>query len=393
MDSGELQGIMDQGRLLIDGHMTGYLDAEIDVDKTVAIVFTSGTTSFSKGVMLSQKNLVSTVLGATALVRHTDHDTMFSILPYHHVFESTIGILSSLNYGSTICINDSFKYMANNFKLFKPNAMFAVPAVVYGMYKRIKEAEAKWGRVLTAWKIKGAFGGNLKRIHCGSAPLKPEVIAAFNALGIELLPGYGLTEASPLVSTVRKGMLNSSNITSVGVSIPCCEVKILDGEIVIKGDNVFSGYYKAEELTKEAFTEDGWFKTGDLGRIDEDGLIYILGRKKNIIISPSGENVYPEEIEEAFIGSQVVQYILVYGGENSDTVTAVINPNNEILEGSSGIEITELVLKEVRSINKRFPLYKHIVEIKIRKTPLELTTSNKVKRSKANEMEGETYHV
>ena len=393
MDSGGLQSLIDTGRRLLREDQNGYLEAEIDTGKTAAILFTSGTTSFSKGVMLSQKNLISNILGATAINKFSGNDTMFSILPYHHAFESTIGLLASLNYGATVCINDSFKYLAKNFQLFKPNAMFAVPAVVYGMFKRVKDAEKALGRSVTPEEVKGAFGGNLKRIHCGSAPLQPEVIEALNALGIELFQGYGLTETSPVVSSMRGEFLQGGGMTSVGVKVPCCEVKVQGGEILIKGDNVFSGYYKDEERTREAFTKDGWFKTGDLGRIDDNGLLYILGRKKNVIIAPSGENIYPEEIEEAFTGSRVVQNVLVHGGENNDVITAVILPDYENLEGMSGDEIQKVVLEEVRGINKRFPLYKHITEVKIRTSPFEQTTSKKIKRNKYNKQEGDVIRV
>jgi long-chain acyl-CoA synthetase len=393
MDTGELEGLIYHGLKLIGEDKLGYLELKLDVNKTAAILFTSGTTSFSKGVMLSQKNLISNLLGATAINNYGKHDTMFSILPYHHSFESTIGILASLNNGATICINDSLKYFAKNLQTFKPNAFFAVPAVVYGMLKRIKDAEVMLGRMPTAEEVRGAFGGNLKRIHCGSAPLKPEAIETFNSLGIELFQGYGLTETSPVVSSMRGEFMKGEGISSVGVRIPCCRVKILDGEIIVKGDNVFSGYYKDEERTKEAFTKDGWFKTGDLGRIDDDGLIYILGRKKNIIIAPGGENVYPEEIEEGFVGSDTVLNVMVYGGENGDVITAVMYPDYENLGDKGEGEIRELILAEVRGLNKRFPLYKHITEIKIRKNPFEITTSRKIKRNKNNEMEGEVIRV
>ena len=384
-DKAEYNQALESGNELIKSGNTDYANAEIKPEQTAAILFTSGTTGFSKGVMLTHKNIASNIYAATAFEKFGKHETMFSILPYHHAFELTMGIMASLVFGATICINDSLKYFAKNLEFYKPSGMFAVPAVINAMHKKAEAAEKKFGKLLAKGGIKKAFGGNLTRIFSGSAPLKPELIEAFKRYGVQLCQGYGLTETSPVVTATDYSKLNKENIGSVGQVIPGCEVKIVDDEILVRGDNVMTGYYKNPEATAEAFS-DGWFKTGDLGYFDDDGFLYISGRKKNVIIASGGENVYPEEIEQFLYAVPQITDALVYGGDGDEqnTVTAVIYPNYEDLAKKSEDEIRKIINKAVAQVNQKLPLYKHILVVKIRKTEFEKTTSRKVKRNQAN---------
>lgn len=375
-----------EGRRLLETGETSFTDAKINKDEMACILFTSGTTGFSKGVMLSHKNIASNIIGATSFEKFGEHETMLSVLPYHHSFEATVGLFASLTFGATICINDSLKYLSKNMTLFKPTAMFLVPAIIYAIYKRIQEAEKKLGRVLSPEEAGAVFGGRLTRIFSGSAPLKPELIKLFKNYGIKLCQGYGLTETSPVVSTTDYNKLNDSNISSVGQVIPGCEVKIKDNEILVRGDNVMLGYYNNPSATNEVF-EDGWFKTGDLGYFDNNGFLYINGRKKNVIIASGGENVYPEEIEQFLYSIPYITDAMVYGGENKDCVTAVIYPNYDIFVEKSAGEIKAVIDEGIQTLNEKLPVYKQILAVKIRKTPFEKTTSNKVKRNDSNTQE------
>jgi len=375
---------------LINGVKT-FAEFEANDGDLAGILFTSGTTGFSKGVMLTHKNIVSNVYAATSYEKFGEHETMLSALPYHHAFECTVGLLASLTFGATICINDSIKYFSKNLALFKPTAMFSVPAIIGAMYKKALEAEKKVGKLIAKVAVKKAFGGKLTRIFSGSAPLDPELIYAFKNYGIRLCQGYGLTETSPVVTMAEYDRLTPGNINTVGLVIPGCEVKIAEGEIWVKGDNVMKGYYKNPEATAETF-QDEWFKTGDLGRVDKDGYVYIDGRKKNVIIGSGGENVYPEEIEQYLYNVKYIADALVYGGEDSGTVTAVIYPNYELFEDKKNKktpeeieeDIKRTIVAEIDKINMKLPLYKQIRAIKIRKTQFEKTTAKKIKRNKEN---------
>ncbi len=377
--------LMNNGMKLTQNGDESFLNAEINSDVMASILFTSGTTGLSKGVMLSHKNIISNIMGTTAIEKYDDHNTLLSVLPYHHCFECTVGIMASLNNGATICINDSLKYFAKNMQLFKPDAMFLVPALIYAMYKRVAEAEKSMGRKLTADEARGAFGGRIKRIYSGSAPLKPEFIKLFKEYGIELCQGYGMTETSPVITSARYNVLNDDNLKTCGILIPEMEVKISDGEILVKGTSVMLGYYKNEQATAEVFDGE-WLKTGDLGYLDDDGFLYISGRKKNVIIASGGENVYPEEIEQALYFIPLIADAIVYGGdgEEQNVVTAVILPNMDAFTDKTDDEIKAAIKSEVEQLNMTLPLYKQIAAIKYRKTSFLKTTSNKIKRCSEN---------
>jgi long-chain acyl-CoA synthetase len=371
---------LEKGAQLLAGGDTSFVNAEVDDYKMSALLFTSGTTGFSKGVMLSHKNIVSNIFAATTFEKYEEHETLLSILPYHHAFECTVGLMAALNFGATICINDSLKYLRDNMLLFAPSVMFLVPAIINAIHARLLAAEDMFGRPLNKEEVQAiAFGGRLKAIFSGSAPLNVDLINKFKDYGINLLQGYGLTETSPVVSTTKFSDINDSNVKSVGQVIPGCSVKIADdNEILVKGENVMLGYYKNPEATAEVMTEDGWFKTGDLGYLDDAGFLFINGRKKNLIIASGGENVYPEEIEQHLYAIEGVEDALVYGGDETgkETVTAIIH----LAEGASQAAVEE----EIDKINENLPVYKQIASFRFRSEPFEKTTSRKVKRNAEN---------
>jgi long-chain acyl-CoA synthetase len=351
--------------------------------------------------MLSHRNITNNIYNATAFEKYEDHETLLSILPYHHVFECTVGLLASITFGATVCINESLTRIPDNMQLFRPTVMFLVPAIVNAIFAKLKAIETAIERPLTPYEVQEmVFGGRLKAIFSGGAPLNVELIEKFKDYGISLLQGYGLTETSPVVTTTKFANINDSNVASVGEVIPGCEVKIApDNEIWVKGENVMLGYYKNPEAT-EAVMEDGWFKTGDLGYLDENGFLFISGRKKNLIIASGGENVYPEEIEQYLynIPNELVTDALIYGGdtEGRETVTAVIHPNYDRPEidpaNPDGPQLTPEQVREaiddaIEDINEKLPVYKQIASVKYRERPFEKTTSRKVKRNKENTQE------
>lgn len=306
-------------------------------------------------------------------------------------------------------INDSIKNVLRNFAKYKPNALMLVPLFVETMYKKIWSEINKKGmtkQVRAAMKISdgllkvgvdkrekffgqitGALGGELKTIVVGGAPMNPQIIKDFRSFGINILEGYGITECSPLVAVNRLG---EEKAHSVGPAVVCCEIKIdkaedeETGEILVKGDNVMVGYYKNPEATAEAFTADGWFKTGDVGYLDKDNYLFITGRKKNVIILSNGKNVFPEEIEEHLgLRPDVIAECVVLGRPNSSgevAITAVVYPNPEFSQGKSDDAVFAGVKDVVTEVNKSLPVYKQIREIEIRPTEFEKTTTRKIKR-------------
>ena len=344
-------------------------------------------------------------------------------LPMHHSYEVTCGHFAISNLGAEMFINDGLKNVSRNLANYKPNSEMLVPLFVETMYKRIWNEIDKKGmrqKVETAIKVSNglrkvgidmrskffsqitnAFGGNLKVIVCGGAPLSPQLIKDFDAFGITILEGYGITECAPLVAVNRMG---KGRLHSVGTAVEQCQVRIdtsendkqdediaeygyPTGEICVQGENVMLGYYRNEEATKAVFTEDGWFRTGDIGYMDKDGYIYITGRKKNLIILSNGKNVYPEEIEEYLSRIPDIQESVVLGRKNAQgevVITALIYPDPTRFEGKEKSEIFDAVKGQITELNKTLPAFKQIREIEIRDTEFEKTTSRKIKRYTVN---------
>lgn len=388
-----------------------FSEIDPDLSHVAAILFTSGTTGTSKGVMLTHKNFVAATNGSCQTMDHfSDKNNFVDCLPMNHSYEITCGQLAIQNLGATMAINDSVKNALRNFAKYKPNALMLVPLYVETMHKKIWAEIGKKGMTKTVrnlmkisngllkigidmrpkffGQITGAFGGQLKHIVVGGAPMSPAVINDMRSFGIYILEGYGITECSPLVAVNPYGR---EKLHSVGPAVACCEVKIdksddeETGEILVKGDNVMLGYYKNEEATKEVFTDDGYFRTGDIGYMDKDGYIYITGRKKNVIILSNGKNVFPEELEEHLSErSDVIGESVVIGRLNPDTketaITAVIYPNPEFSKDKTPEEIEAAVKAAVTEVNKSLPVYKQMRDIEVRDTEFEKTTTRKIKR-------------
>ena len=385
-------------------------DCTADMSQMSALLFTSGTTGTSKGVMLSHANLVASVNAASRGTIFGPDNTFVDLLPMHHSYEVTCGHLGAANLGGTVYINDSLKNTLRSITTFKPDSLIVVPLYVETVHKRIWAEIARKGmtrRVRALMKASSAMhragidirrklfkqildglGGNLRYIICGGAPLSPELVRDFDAYGIEICEGYGITECSPLIAVNRHGKVR---LRSVGQPVDNCEVRIADpsadgtGEIEARGRNVMLGYFGNEEATAEVFTEDGWFRTGDVGCMDADGYIYITGRKKNIIILSNGKNIFPEEIEEHLYTSPLIGECVVIGRKNSagDTrITAVIYPSDEAveLEGKSEEEKLALIRDAVNTINRSLPVYKQVRDVELRSEEFEKTTTRKIKR-------------
>ena len=396
----------ENGKNVLEQGSKIYTELENDENKLKLLVYTSGTTGAPKGVMLTEHNLISVIYYGLQVA--DIGQKCLSVLPYHHTYEAVAGILVELHKHSTICINDSLKNVLKNLQLFKPDFIYLVPAFTEVFYKNIWKNAQKTGKDKSLKKmipisnglraagidlraklfksIHEAFGGNLKEIICGGAPIRPEIGKFFNDIGITLLNGYGITECSPLVS-VNRMKFNDSN--TVGVVLPCCEIKFEnvnsdgDGEICVKGDIVMQGYYKDEERTNKVL-KDGWFNTEDYGSINKKGQLIINGRKKNLIVLDNGKNVYPEEIENYILGIDYVQEVIVKGIKNNIgqevSLCAEVFLNDDKVKEMNIQNIHEKLKEDIDEACKELPTYKKITEIEIRKDEFEKTTTKKIKR-------------
>ncbi|MBQ2863096.1 MAG: AMP-binding protein [Clostridia bacterium] len=383
-----------------------------DVEEVCEYLFTSGTTGTSKCVMLCEKNVFSVVNSACAVTDFSGDDVMVSVLPVHHTYELAI-LMCELVYGMKIGINDSLRNVISNFKKYKPTGLTLVPLFVNTVYKRIwseakrtgqdkklKAAIAVSDKILRVGvdvrrkifkSVLDSFGGNLNKIVCGGAALNPDMVYGFESLGISIYEGYGITECSPLVCVTP---YNKRKIGSVGPAVPCCEIRIdgdtisengyITGEIQVKGDNVMLGYFNNDEANAEVFTEDGWFRTGDVGYMDEDGYLFITGRCKSVIVLENGKNVFPEEIEEYLENVPGVSECVVVGRPDTDgetiLLTAVIYPDVSYYEGKSVSDMKKELAGHINQINKKLPSFKHIRKVDLVDKEFEKTTSRKIKR-------------
>ena len=359
----------------------GYIAAEyegqtpvedVSEDDLAAILFTSGTTGISKGVVLTHGNFIDN----TTCCPDDDYHGMklLTVLPIHHVFCFTIDILHSLWNGVTVCVNDSLFHISKNLKLFKPEYCTFVPMIAATILGKMQMAAKKIPyKEMIAHET---FGEQLIAIFSGGAYLSPEIINGYKEFGIDIAQGYGMTECSPRICT---GIVNCPKPDSVGKIVNGCEVKIVDGEIWVKSKSVMKGYYKNPEETANTLTPDGWLKTGDLGHKDNDGYLYITGRKKNLIILSNGENVSPEEIENKFITFRPIKEIVVY--EDGHLITAQIYPDPDY----KSEDIQEEIRRKVDEINDTFPPAKRIVNIIFRDKEFVKTASKKIIRARINE--------
>lgn len=385
-----------------------YYDYEIERERLATIVFTSGTTGKGKGVMLSQKNIVSDM--TQGMYNFAISPKTMNVLPPHHTFGSTVNFVGHYAQGSTIYISSGLKHIADEMKEQKPTHLVLVPLFVETLYKKIWAGAEKSGKANTLRRmirvsnglrkcgidlrrklfgsVLESFGGKLEMIICGGANLNQDIIDTFDAIGITILNGYGITECAPLISCNRNKYQKKG---SVGTPIIGELVKIKDpdedgeGEICVKGPNVMLGYYKNPEATAAAFDEEGYFKTGDYGKLDEEGWIYITGRLKNLIILSNGKNVYPEEVENEISSIYGVSEVIVYAGEsksqkNKEVIVAEVFPDFDALKARGIEDIKGYFDNEIKKINNRMAPYKAVKMVRIRQEEFKKNTSRKILR-------------
>ena len=404
-----LSEIIAKGKASLDAENKSFTEHIPSPDDVAAMIFTSGTTGTSKCVQLTQKNLASNCNACVDATHFCKDNTFVSVLPMNHSYEVTTEHLALSRYGATTYLNDSLKNALKSFGYFKPDSLLLVPLFVETIHKRIWQQIDKKGKRKTvnfAIKLSNALrkvgidirrklfaevleamGGNLQMVICGGAPLSKQLIKDFDAFGIDIYEGYGITECSPLVAVNR---YKKKKLGSVGPAVNCCQVRIdkaspedETGEILVKGDNVMKGYLANPEANAEVFTEDGWFRTGDIGYLDRDGYIYITGRKKNVIILSNGKNIFPEELEEHLSHREIVAESVVIGRKQDDgstVITAVIYPDPELTKDKTPDEIKAEVKNAVDMTNKSLPTFKHIAAFEVRDTEFEKTTTRKIKR-------------
>ena len=382
-----IQGLIDEGNSLISNGYNEYKNTSVNPDSLASIVYTSGTTGKPKGVMLTHKAFATDTIGAAnnALI----YGPTILVLPLHHAFGLVASVYAEILYGTMVYINKSLKNLSNDFIKVKPQHLFAVPLIVETLYKTIWVQAKKQNKDKLLRKMLGisnfllkigidlrkilfksvidAFGGNINLIISGGAPIENKYVYEFKALGIDVLNGYGITECGPIVAVNR----NKQNIVgSVGLPLPCNEIRFdSDNEILVKGSNVMLGYYKNEKANKEAFV-DGWFRTGDIGFIDDHGALHINGRKKNLIILSNGENISAEEIESYVYSIPYVNEVIAYAKNDVITIEVYLEDGN-----------LEALEKDIAELNKNLPLIKNIGNIIVRDTEFPKTTTKKIIRN------------
>ena len=402
--------LISEGKELVENGNKSFIDATIDNEKMSIMLFTSGTTSDSKIVALSHKNLVSNLMDIASSLEINSSDVFLSFLPLHHVFECTVGFLFSLYVGAETVFCDGIRYIVDNLKEYKVSVMASVPAIYERIFKIIRreiagsnnleeilENEEKYKNSSMEEKkkvfkdIHDMLGGNIKLLISGAASLDKEIEEKYRNLGLNLVQGYGLTETSPVIGI---GTNKYHKVGSIGKTVPSVEAKVVDcnkegiGELIVKGPNIMLGYYQNEEATKKAIV-DGWFYTGDLARIDEEGYIFICGRKKNVIVLKNGKNIYPEEMENLINKIEGVEESFIYGKQLSSDkenikIYAKIVYDEEVVKNAykvqSKVEIHREIANKIREINSLMPKYKAIRGFSLTKEPLIKTTTNKLKR-------------
>ncbi len=391
---------------------------DINPEELSVIVFTSGSLGRAKGVMLSQKNIAANLTGMVQMIRLNPEDRFLSVLPIHHTYECTCGFLCPLYKGSSVWFARSLKTIPEDLKRSQATIVLGVPLLFEKMYRNIRKGirEKTVTRLLVpplmgigkALKALGAknpqkklfgtlhakFGGHIRLFIAGGAAPDPQIAAGLRSLGFMFLQGYGLTETSPILTVNR---IEAFKDEAAGLPLPGVQVRIMEpgedgvGEVIARGDNVMIGYYKNEQTTRETFTEDGWYRTGDLGFIDDDGFLHISGRKKNVIIAANGKNVYPEELEDLINRSPLVLESMVYGEATNgytEKIAVQIVVDGEALIAraeSKKVDITNewvrrVVQKEIDKVNKQVPSFKRIQNVIVRENEFEKTTTKKIKR-------------
>ncbi|MGI6326851.1 MAG: AMP-dependent synthetase/ligase [Saccharofermentanales bacterium] len=403
-----IEDVVAKGQELLDQGDSSYDDYTIDDERMATIVFTSGTTGKGKGVMLSQKNIVLNM--TNGMYNFAITPKTINTLPPHHTFCSTVIFVGHFSQGSTIYLSSGLRYIGAEIKEQQPTHLVLVPLFLEKLTAKIwsgAEESGKANLLRTMIKVSNflrkigidlrrvlfksvldQLGGKLELVISGGAALKQDIIDTFDSIGITVLNGYGITECSPLVSCNRNKYQKRD---SVGCPIIDEELKILnpdengEGEICVKGPNVMLGYYDDPEATAAAFDEEGFFRTGDFGKLDEEGWLYITGRLKNIIVLSNGKNVYPEEIELKISQIPGVEEVIVYAGEsrsqkNKEVIVAEIFPNQETLQSMGVADPQKYFDQEIRKINGTMIAYKAVNLVKLRDSEFEKNTSKKIMR-------------
>ena len=402
-----------KGKELLEKGNREFVDCKINNEEMAIMLFTSGTTNQSKAVMLSQKNICTNIHDIRNVFELDETDRFLSFLPLHHTFECTVGFLYPLSIGGGIIFSKGVRHIADELKNFKITAMICVPVVFEKMYDKLMKTIEEKGKLKTVKKgiklsncllkvgidirkklfkeIHDNLGGCLRVMVAGGAALSPEKEKGFWDLGFNVLQGYGLTETSPVIAAE---LTKQKRLGSIGKKFPSVEIKIENpneegvGELLAKGKSVMLGYYKNDEANKEVFTDDGWFHTGDLAKIDKDGYIYISGRKKFVIVLKNGKNVYPEEIEALIEKSELVKECMVFGmpARDGDVTLAVkVCYDKDYISKNLG-NITEEEIKGkiwnwVKDVNKTMPKYKYVKKLLLTDKELVKTTTLKIKRN------------
>lgn len=351
-------------------------EVELNPEDCATIIYTSGTTGKRKGVMLSSANLIANITYTE--FEHDRDEVLLSVLPMHHIFCFTSDYFKSLLEGFTVCLNGDLSNMGKNLSIFQPTTMRMVPMICETLIRKVGILNKRFPQLTPREAAEKVFGKNIKWIAVGGAHVSPALIDEYEKHGILLRQGYGMTETSPKITTGDNGNKHKYSCGKLMKSI--FDTRIVDGEIQVKGKSVMMGYYKMPEETAAAFTEDGYLKTGDLGRFSDDGEhLYVTGRIKNLIILSNGENVSPEEIEKKFADEKVIKEIIV-SGEN-DRIVAEVFPDMEFA-AAMGIEDVETYLNEkIKEANKGEKPEREITKLRIRETPFPKTSSNKIKRN------------
>ncbi len=403
---------MAKGFELINEGKTAYINAKIDPEALCILLFTSGTTGLAKGVMLSHKNICTNIMAVSQYVDARETDVLLSVLPMHHTYELTCGILTPLYKGGCIAFCEGLKHIVKNLNEAKVTIMLGVPLIFESMYIRLWKKAEKDGKASKLRKgiainralrkvgmdksaklfksIHEALGGNIRMFISGAAAADPESVECFNDMGIITFQGYGLTECAPIVAVNKDHYIKYK---SAGLPLPGTEVRIIEpddegiGEVICRSDSTMLGYYDDDDETKKVI-KDGWFYTGDYGCFDEEGFLYITGRKKNVIVTKNGKNIFPEEVEYYLNKSDAIKECMVWGkneDKNEDTlVCADIVVDMGFISESGKIysdeEVHKIIQEVLYDINSKMPFYKRVKRFNIRNEEFEKTTTQKIKR-------------
>lgn len=406
--------LLEKGHKAIDEGNRSFIDAKIDTEALSSLLFTSGTTSMAKGVMLNQRNICADIYSVSGVISILPASRTLSVLPLHHTFENSVGMYMMQYYGATVCFTDGLRYISKNLAEWKINTLLAVPLLFENIYNKVNEAlEAQGKKALVDTMVKvsrfslklgidirrkifkqilAGFGGELTLAVSGAAAIDPKIVQAFTDWGVKFYQGYGLTETSPVLSVCNEFV---NVIGSIGNPISEVELAIdteetapgAIGEILARGPNVMMGYYKNEEASKEVLVEDGWFRTGDMGYLDDKGCIHITGRIKSMIVLTNGKKCFPEEIESLISNIEGVKESVVWGESSSREsvdIAASILIDREKISKSSGASddegITAWLSTKIKEVNSQMPAYKSIKYFAITEKDFIKTTTLKIKR-------------